>query len=496
MLGGFWQAGRWMMAAVLATVLLIGSGQKPLRVQLFGDSTMVGHDGELSRVVEPTPAVLLQRALDARFGRGRVIVESRAVSSTTSVQLIDGKDRRNKPWPASVAADLIVVNHGINDAHFGTPLPAYRANLGRFAAAGVPLILQTPVPGYGRDFPPPDEYAAAMREEAERLGVPVADVFEFFVSRPGWKNLVPDGVHPNAEGYALLVGEVLAPVVGDVLAELIAGSGYPVLSGLDGPESDSQNPPRSGIGDRNRRALPPVARHSRSQTAMINGFPTEAEWKDFVKKYKVPDKVAKAHGKKVTDLRKAFEKAGLDKGSQTSILATSVPAAKAFVANAAKVAHEFMRSLDLEAKMERSESQKIKERWAYLMLRQIENVSDAVKKAVDPFAQSRANAKKAIALYQAWLKKPDDTIKLCEMYGQGMRNHLGANINKPPAEMTPEVEKLVKDYQAIVSAWMNVLLDQTAADKIVADPKRLETLKADMKKLIELGTQILTLTKG
>lgn len=228
---------------------------------------------------------------------------------------------------------------------------------------------------------------------------------------------------------------------------------------------------------------------------MDNNFPTEAEWKEFAKKYKVPEKIGKAHSKKVIELRTLFDKANLNKGGTTSILAANVDAAKAFLEKATKTSYEFTRAIDLEGGLAAEDNKKLKVRWATIMLNVIQNLHDASKKAVDPFAQSRANYPKALNLYAEWAKTPKDPVKLTEMYGQGMRNHLGANINIPPGQMTDEVKKLVGTYQQTVAKWMNTGLNQKNAEALVNDPEKLKTFGEDMKQLMETGKKILDLTK-
>jgi lysophospholipase L1-like esterase len=81
----------------------------PVRIQLFGDSTQWGYDPTTERPVAQPPVALLQAAMDARFGVGRVLVTERAAPGTTSSDLVAGKDDRNRPWPREVNADIVVV---------------------------------------------------------------------------------------------------------------------------------------------------------------------------------------------------------------------------------------------------------------------------------------------------------------------------------------------------------------------------------------------------
>ena len=208
-----------------ALVLLLSSGAmacqpaEPVRVQLFGDSTMAGKDGATKKIAARPPAVLLQGYFDRRFGAGAVNVTSRAVSATTAVRLIAGQDGLNKPWPQSVDADLVVVNHGINDLRHHGDAAAYRAALSTIAAGPVPVVFQTPSPI--RIGPDLGGYAAIMRDVAAQHRAPVADVHAYVAALPGWKSYIPDWGHPSQALYERLAAEVVGPALSPVVAKLL-----------------------------------------------------------------------------------------------------------------------------------------------------------------------------------------------------------------------------------------------------------------------------------
>ena len=79
-----------------------------VKIQLFGDSTMVGAGASTNSAgdMPGAPAPAIQAAMDARFGKGAVLVLGNAVSGTTSQQLIAGTDGVNAPWPQSIAERL------------------------------------------------------------------------------------------------------------------------------------------------------------------------------------------------------------------------------------------------------------------------------------------------------------------------------------------------------------------------------------------------------
>ena len=59
------------------------------------------------------------------------------------------------------------------------------------------------------------EFAEAARRVAREEQVPLVDVYELFRKRKEWEKLLPDGIHPNAEGLAMLSSAVRNAVAAD-----------------------------------------------------------------------------------------------------------------------------------------------------------------------------------------------------------------------------------------------------------------------------------------
>lgn len=198
--------------ALLAALALPASACEPkvVRIQLFGDSTQVGVI--VGETLAVGPAEMLQATMDRRFGKGAVRVIQRGSAGTTSGNLLKGQDKVNKPWPQSTDADITVINHGINDQAQRIPIETFKANLRAIA----PTVYETPNPMWRSDLVS-ESHVHAIREVAK--GKPLADVHAYVMSLPNWRRYLPDGVHPNAELYALIVENVLAPTV----APLVAG---------------------------------------------------------------------------------------------------------------------------------------------------------------------------------------------------------------------------------------------------------------------------------
>lgn len=212
-------AGRWTLILALAVAACGGGGTsepaaapctpRTVHVDIFGDS--VNYDA----------APVIQAEADRRFGAGRVVVRNRAVPGSTSEQLVTGADGLNAPWPASVTGDVVLVNHGINDAYapLGITLDRYRENLRKIAAApGV--VLQTPSPTLPAVYEVGPR-AAAVREVAAEAKVPLADVQAYVLSLPNWAGHMPDGIHPNGTLHQMIAANSTLPAIAPlVLAKM------------------------------------------------------------------------------------------------------------------------------------------------------------------------------------------------------------------------------------------------------------------------------------
>lgn len=127
---------------------------------------------------------------------------------------------RNRPWPREVDADIIVVNHALNDSNEHVPLATYERQL----AALHPTVFETPN-AITVDWPAPP-YVATMRKVAARQHAPVADVDAWMRARPDWKSLLSDdGLHPTQAGYREIVLKVLMPTLEPLVARALKSNG-------------------------------------------------------------------------------------------------------------------------------------------------------------------------------------------------------------------------------------------------------------------------------
>lgn len=203
----------FLRTGLLATALSIASTlawclpAKPVRIQLFGDSTQFGYDGKTGQQTAHPPAVVLQSLMDERFGVGAVIVTERAVPGSASAQLLAGTDGRNRPWPQEVDADIVVVNHALNDAYTKVPLQKYAEQLRQLH----PTVYETPNP-VTIGWPSP-KYARVMRQVAAEQHAPVADVETWMRAQPHWQRHLTDRLHPDDATYGEIVRQVLMPAL-------------------------------------------------------------------------------------------------------------------------------------------------------------------------------------------------------------------------------------------------------------------------------------------
>lgn len=212
----------FLRRGLLATALSIASTlawclpTKPVRIQLFGDSTQFGYDGKTGQQTAHPPATVLQSLMDAHFGVGAVIVTERAVPGSASAQLLAGTDGRNRPWPQEVDADIVVVNHALNDAYTKVPLQKYAEQLRQLH----PTVYETPNP-VTIGWPSP-KYARVMRQVAAEQHAPVADVETWMRAQPHWQRHLTDRLHPDDATYGEIVRKVLMPTLEPLVSAALA----------------------------------------------------------------------------------------------------------------------------------------------------------------------------------------------------------------------------------------------------------------------------------
>ena len=189
---------RSLVAVLVAGVLFVPSAGAAERVIVaFGDSLTAG--------LGVTPENSYPARLEARLradGYGYRVVNAGASGDTTAGGL------RRVDWALKNKPDIVIVALGANDALRAQDLSSVRSNLdgivARFQKAGAKVLL------VGMEVPP--NYGARYAADFRKLYVEVAGkrgvafmpfLLDGVAGHPALNQ--PDGLHPTAEGYGIVV---------------------------------------------------------------------------------------------------------------------------------------------------------------------------------------------------------------------------------------------------------------------------------------------------
>jgi acyl-CoA thioesterase-1 len=196
------------MRALLGLLLLIvqlvalAPAQAPAQAQdrvivAFGDSLTAG----LGVPADQTYPALLGERL-RREGYPYKAVNAGVSGDTTAGGL------RRVDWALRLKPEIVILELGVNDALRGQDLASVRANLDqlvtRFQAAGARVLvagMRLP-PNYGTPYA--DDFYRLFSEVARVRNAPYLPFFLEGVGAIARLNQA-DGIHPTAEGYALVV---------------------------------------------------------------------------------------------------------------------------------------------------------------------------------------------------------------------------------------------------------------------------------------------------
>lgn len=236
---------KYLFMCLMVMSLLCATGharteERPLRIVAFGDSTTAVREGIKAVYAQRLAEQLPKRGLPAN------VINAGVGGNTTA----DAAARFEHDVLSS-NPDLVIMQFGLNDAAVDvwrdpkdtTPrvaLDQYEKNLRQMTATlkekHIRIILMTPNPlcwtpkmreMYGRPpYDPKDpqgfdilvkNYVAAVRKIAADLHVPLVDVHaeyqkHFNDPKRSAAMLLPDGVHPNDQGHAI-VADLLIPVI-------------------------------------------------------------------------------------------------------------------------------------------------------------------------------------------------------------------------------------------------------------------------------------------
>jgi len=183
------------LALVMLLVAAVGADERV--IVAFGDSLTAGLGVPADQAY---PAVLAAKL--KADGYPYRVVNAGVSGDTTAGGL------RRLDWALRLAPQIVIVELGTNDALRGQDLATVRANLdqivGRFQAAGARVLIA------GMKLPP--NYGLRYTTEFQKMYEDVAKqrraaLMPFFLDGVGGNPRLnqPDGIHPTAEGYRLIV---------------------------------------------------------------------------------------------------------------------------------------------------------------------------------------------------------------------------------------------------------------------------------------------------
>jgi acyl-CoA thioesterase-1 len=163
----------------------------------FGDSLTAGLGVDVGRTY---PALLGERL--KREGYEYRVINAGVSGDTTAGGL------RRVDWALRLKPEIVILELGVNDALRGQKLTAVRANLdqlvSRFQAAGARVLvagMRLP-PNYGDRYA--EDFHRVYGDVARARNAPLMPFFLDGVGAVAHLNQA-DGIHPTAEGYAIVV---------------------------------------------------------------------------------------------------------------------------------------------------------------------------------------------------------------------------------------------------------------------------------------------------
>ncbi len=163
----------------------------------FGDSLTAGLGVDAGRTY---PALLGERL--KREGYDYRVINAGVSGDTTAGGL------RRVDWALRLKPEIVILELGVNDALRGQKLTAVRANLdqlvSRFQAAGARVLvagMRLP-PNYGDRYA--EDFHRLYGDVARARNAPLMPFFLDAVGAVAHLNQA-DGIHPTAEGYAIVV---------------------------------------------------------------------------------------------------------------------------------------------------------------------------------------------------------------------------------------------------------------------------------------------------
>lgn len=200
-------------------------------IECYGDSTMWGSTSLNSTVQNPVnPPAVFQRTMDTLFGTGVASITNKARPGTALFSMLNGTDGSGSTFEqkmSTTTASVIYCNHAQNDCNsFLRTVDQYRDDLITFVNTvrkyGKTPVLVTPNLTIVLDgiteimtkrLP---AFVDAMRDIAKVMSVDVVDNYYYTFKTTRYVrgyDMVPDGVHPGTDVYAMCGRNLAIPLV-------------------------------------------------------------------------------------------------------------------------------------------------------------------------------------------------------------------------------------------------------------------------------------------
>jgi acyl-CoA thioesterase-1 len=196
--------GFWLLWALVCTALpgRAEEARTPVTVLCLGDSLTEGYGLDAKQAY---PAVLEARLHAEGYEHVRVI--NAGISGSTSASAVS-----RLKWQMRAQPDVLILELGANDGLRGVGVEDTRKNLR--AAIAMAQERETLVLLAGMKMPPNygPSYTREFEETFSLLGeLPGVSLIPFFLEGvAGQPRLnLPDGIHPTAEGYGIVVDNLL-----------------------------------------------------------------------------------------------------------------------------------------------------------------------------------------------------------------------------------------------------------------------------------------------
>lgn len=175
-------------------------------IEYYGDSTIWGWatGSDSVQVAKPAPQAFAEALPSSPT---RYTVHNEGVSGTSACQLRNGTDGKHENWADQMQAsqaNVVIINHAINDLRQNESLATYRTCLRDLVVLakqnGKRVIFETPNPITAQSGL--DSYVQTMKSVAAENNVQVIDQYQYLLSRySDLSQVTPDGLHPTDAVY-------------------------------------------------------------------------------------------------------------------------------------------------------------------------------------------------------------------------------------------------------------------------------------------------------